>query len=497
MPSPVKSSRPIIIGIVVLFLSNCERAPNPPRTTRQISVQPHLETLVNDPGKTGFVRAAWLRYAGLRDSGSVPQHALLLELKEGAKAGAEAGVRLVGTKGQPVPRELGFDFQTGGTCTGEGPRLVLTTTDGRRHEFICGAGTKLPVPGEPGQKWTRVVFPMTAFPNGIGIDDLRVVALFTGSPTRIVVGGFVGFGVVVGWPGLHVYIADPGNQRILRIDNILTSGASSSITAFGTGGAGVNQFNLPADVDVDVNGHIYIADRLNDRIVRINDMTGSGWQTVVGPGTCGGMPSSNQMCKPTAVTVDGSGRIYVREYYTRTIRLDNMAGAGLTMVGPATTVSGMNWTPVQDVVLDGAWRIFSSDPFGHRVNRVDGITGAGSVDLNGPCPASIWYDGSILCFPIGLFVENSGRIYIGDGCRLVRVNDISGAGRTIFPASGACFQNGVQNVGVDTYGRIYFTAGNYHYRLWRMNDMSGAGLVEVAGVNSSNFGGLYVDDRGP
>lgn len=486
----------ILLGITVLFLSSCGRAPNPPRTAREISVQAHLETFVNDPDNTGFVHAAWLRYAGLRDSGNVPQHALLLELKQGAKAGAEAGVRLVDRRRQLLPRELGFDFQTGGTCTAEGPRLVLTTTDGSRHEFICGEGTKLPVPGEPIDKWTRVLFPMTAFPNGIGIEDLRVVALFTGSPSRIVVGGFVGFGVVVGWPGLHVYIADPGNQRILRIDNILTSGASSSITAFGTGGTGVNQFNLPADVDVDVSGRIYIADRMNDRIVRINDMTGSGWQTAVGPGTCGGMPLPNQMCKPTAVTVDGSGHIYVREYFTRTIRLDNMTGAGLAMVGPGP-VPQTNWTPVQDVVLDGAWRIYSSDPFGHHVTRVDDISGAGAVSLNGPCPASIWYDGSILCFPIGLFVENSGRIYIGDGCRLVRVNDISGSGRTIFPASGACFHGGVQNVGLDSYGRIYFTAGNYDYRLWRMNDMSGAGLVEVAGVNSSNFGGLYVDDRGP
>ncbi len=442
------------------------------------------------------MHSAWLRYAGLPDAGGVPQDALLLELKDGAKRGEEVGVRLVSVIRQPLSREIGFDFQTGGTCTAEGPRLVLTTTDGGRHEFSCGEGTKLPVPGEPIEEWTRVVFPMTAFPNGIGIEDLRVVALFTGTPSRIVIGGFVGFGVVVGWPGLHVYIADPGNQRILRIDNILTSGASTSITAFGTAGAGVNEFNLPTDVDLDASGRIYIADRMNDRIVRIDDMTGSGWQTAVGPGTCGNFSAPNQMCKPTAVTVDGSGRIYVREYYTRTIRMDNMTGAGLTMLGPGP-VPQSNWTPWQDVVLDGAWRIYSSDPFGHHVTRADDISGAGAVSLNGSCPASIWYDWTPLCFPEGLFVENSGRIYVGDGCRVVRVNDISGSGMTMFPASGACFNSGVDFVGADSHGRIYFTAWDGAYRLWRMNDMSGAGLVQVAGVNSSYLGGFYIDDRGP
>jgi DNA-binding beta-propeller fold protein YncE len=38
--------------------------------------------------------------------------------------------------------------------------------------------------------------------------------------------------------------------------------------ALGTLGSGVEQFNSPAAVAVDATGHIYVADYLNNRIVR-------------------------------------------------------------------------------------------------------------------------------------------------------------------------------------------------------------------------------------
>jgi len=42
-------------------------------------------------------------------------------------------------------------------------------------------------------------------------------------------------------------------------------------------GGGPLKFNQPIGIFVDDDGHIYIADSGNDRIVRIDDMAGKGW----------------------------------------------------------------------------------------------------------------------------------------------------------------------------------------------------------------------------
>jgi hypothetical protein len=280
------------------------------------------------------------------------------------------------------------------------------------------------------------------------------------------------------------YVAEPGNDRILRIDNILSSGAYWKLTTFGTAGQGVNEFDQPRDVALDTAKRIYIADRMNDRIVWIQDMVGTGWQTaqtVVGPKTCPNFFSTDHLCEPVAVFVDGLGRIYIREYYARTSRMDNMTGAGLTVLG--SKAPGVYWVPVSDVFLDGAWRIYWSDYVGDRVERVDDIASAGAVSLT-------------IDNPSGVFVDGSGRIYVtSNGNHLVRFNDISGSGSTEFPGGrpNPLPGSGVHHLSLDTYGRIYFTSAS---GLWRMNDMGGAGLVRVAGIGGS-LGGIWVDDGGP
>ena len=69
-------------------------------------------------------------------------------------------------------------------------------------------------------------------------------------------------------------------------------------TSFGTEGSGVNQFNFPAGTFVTAGGQIFVADRNNDRIVRINDMTGAGWTSF---GTVGS--GVNQFNIPSGIFV--------------------------------------------------------------------------------------------------------------------------------------------------------------------------------------------------
>ncbi len=476
--------------LALATLAGCRLVTSPPPATTGSS-GPQVQPFLEDPGGTGAVAAEFIRDSGLAAGGAIPQNAIVLRLGAGAKPGARAGVRLAPLPDGPMPRVFGFDFRSGGDCDAKGPLIEFEGSNGAIEAVPCGAGRIEPTPGVDG--WTRVTVAAPAFQDGITLADIRVVAVFTGMPSRVVIGGFVGFKVEVGWPGLHIYVADPHNNRILRIDNMLTSGATANVTAFGQEGTGAGQFRWPADVTVDVQNRIYIADRLNNRIVRINNMTGAGWQEARGAGTCLDFSAADQMCQPVGVFVDGLGRIYVREYDVRTLRLDNISGSGLTELAASQQ---QNWTPYQDVYLDGAWRIHSSSPWERRIDRVDDMSGAGKLSL--VCgPTSGWTDP--LCTPFGLAIDPGGRIYIADWCSIVRVNDLSGAGFVRFQPAGLCFgAGGVTSVGLDSYGRIYFaarTAGGG--TVWRINDMSGTGLVNVGPLSAHILGGIWVEDQGP
>ena len=70
---------------------------------------------------------------------------------------------------------------------------------------------------------------------------------------------------------------------------------------------------------MDRAGQIYIADSHNDRIVRVNDMTGSGWTTLGTAGT-----GVNQFREPTGIFVDGAGRIYLADFLAdRIVRVND------------------------------------------------------------------------------------------------------------------------------------------------------------------------------
>jgi DNA-binding beta-propeller fold protein YncE len=103
-------------------------------------------------------------------------------------------------------------------------------------------------------------------------------------------GGYIFFPTAV----KHIYVADAGNNRIVRMNNMTGAGW----TAFGAGGSGVGQFSVPLGIFVDDAGKIYVADSRNDRIVRMNDMTGAGWTTF---GTTGS--GTDQFSGPSGIFV--------------------------------------------------------------------------------------------------------------------------------------------------------------------------------------------------
>ena len=171
---------------------------------------------------------------------------------------------------------------------------------------------------------------------------------------------------------MKIYITDAWAHRVVRIDDM----NGTNWTTLGSMGSGTQQFNAPAGVVVDATDRIYVVDSANDRIVRMNDMTGSNWTSFGATGS-----GQNQFDTPGWIALDASGRIYVSDSNNcRIVRIDDMTGAGWVALGtPGSGVNQFNCTSAQmgGIFVDTAGRIFVVDAHNHRIVRMDDMTGAG------------------------------------------------------------------------------------------------------------------------
>ena len=105
-----------------------------------------------------------------------------------------------------------------------------------------------------------------------------------------------------------VFIADSGNDRVVRWD----AGATEGVVVAGTvTGTGLDQLVGPYDVRVAADASIFVADRGNHRIVRWDADATEG--VVVAGGNGYGF-AANQTYEPEYIALDGNGGVYVSSY---------------------------------------------------------------------------------------------------------------------------------------------------------------------------------------
>ena len=120
----------------------------------------------------------------------------------------------------------------------------------------------------------------------------------------------------------NIYVADTGNHRIRKI----TSAGEVSTLAGSTGGFGEGvgsdaRFSEPTGVALDASGNIFVADVKNERIRKV---TPSGAVTTFAggyvPGFTNGSGTDAQFRTPTGVALDASGTVYVADRHNHAIR---------------------------------------------------------------------------------------------------------------------------------------------------------------------------------
>jgi len=141
----------------------------------------------------------------------------------------------------------------------------------------------------------------------------------------------------------NIYFADPGKNVIRKID---ASGVITTIA--GTGGtngysgdggqATAALLNFPNDVCLDAAGNLYIADKNNHAIRKINTagiistIAGIGGSLNYGFTGDGGQATAAKLNNPQSVSFDASGNLYISDYTNNRIRKVSTTGI-ITTVG--------------------------------------------------------------------------------------------------------------------------------------------------------------------
>ena len=289
--------------------------------------------------------------------------------------------------------------------------------------------------------------------SGFGGDGGRAATALLGGPS----------GVVVTSDGT-VYIADRLNHRIRKVD--ATTGIITTVAGTGTGGdsgdggpATAAQLNQPIGVAVTSDGTLYIADAFNHRIRKVDATTGI-ITTVAGTGTGGyggdnGLATAAQLNYPTGVAVASDGTMYIGDWNNHRVRKVASDGTITTLAGTGTGGYGGD---------DGA---------------------ATAAQLNNPYGVLVTADGN--------------TVYIADwNNHRVRKVDVSIATPTITTVAGTGTQDDGGDGGPATEADLNWPtgiavdgAGNLYIAFNGTNRQGGVRKVDTAGIITTLTGGAF------
>jgi hypothetical protein len=215
----------------------------------------------------------------------------------------------------------------------------------------------------------------------------------------------------------NLYVAEAINHCVRRIDRttgLITTVAGTGIAGYaGDGGPATRAtLNQPYALQIDTNGDIYIADRLNAVIRRVDAAT-HRIATVAGTGDAGsggdGGPGTRaQLREPNDCFLDGRGGLLIADVQDQRIRrLDIRSGTIATVAGTGDKARAGDGGPARAASILGAravctdrqGQIFICEREGNGIRKVDvdGImsTYAGTGERGyggdgGPALAATW-----------------------------------------------------------------------------------------------------------
>jgi sugar lactone lactonase YvrE len=304
---------------------------------------------------------------------------------------------------------------------------IMTKTAIPRRTLLRGLGATLALP-----LLDRTVFGQSA--TKIGGKSVTTIA-GSGSPGYSDAQVNNPYGLVIG-PDKGLYFCDLDNQRVRRLDlktKKLTTIAGNGERGYkGDGGAATQAaLNMPHELRFDRQGNVYVAERDNHVIRRIDGKTGT-ISTVAGTGTAGfsgdGGPGTRAMLRqPHSIVFDRDGSLLICDIGNHRIRRLNL-GTGVieTYAGTDEAKATPEGAPLAGTPLNGP-RTMALAPNGdlylalregNAVYRIDSgtksihrVAGTGQAGYSGDGGSALQ---ATLGGPKGLSYANDRALLVAD-----------------------------------------------------------------------------------
>jgi large repetitive protein len=240
----------------------------------------------------------------------------------------------------------------------------------------------------------------------------------------------------------NLYIADTGNHTILEVtaaNGTVTTVAGDGTQGFiGDGGqATASELNSPSGVTIDASGNIFIADTGNNRIRRVDAISGI-ITTVAGGGTgTKGTATGATLSAPYAVAFDTAGEMYIPDSGNNIVRKVATIGGIITPASIISTVAGTGGvdggciraasttsdTPLntpEGIALDAAGNLYIADSKDACVLKTNGtgsiipLAAAGNFTMTPLNPTTGVTGQTMVNWPRGIFVDRTGNVFFAD-----------------------------------------------------------------------------------
>lgn len=309
----------------------------------------------------------------------------------------------------------------------------------------------------------------------------------------------------------------------------------------GDGGQALTAFLFgPSDIIFDPSGLLYISDTVNNRIRQVNLSTGiinlfagDGTLGYAGDGTSVALVGGGtvELSGPTGIAFDGSGNLYIADYFNYVIREvntkgiistvagDNSLGAGFAGdLGPALSAQ---FSRPAGVAVDSAGNMYIADPDNNVVRVVCAnqtpiaCQGVAAGDINtfaGNFATGANYTGdggpptkALLNNPVAVLLDAGGNLYISDsGNSVIRkvtpgpnsiITTVAGNGNFGYSGDGAAATSAElsdpKGIALDSAGNLYIA--DHDNSVIRMVEPTKGFIYTIAGNHTFGYNG----DGGP
>ncbi len=253
----------------------------------------------------------------------------------------------------------------------------------------------------------------------------------------------------------NLFFSDNGNKRIRKID---VAGIISTVVGTGApgysgdgGAATAATINDPRGITIDASGNLYIAEASNHVIRKVN--TSGIISTVAGNHTSGisgdgGAATAAQLNNPHDVAFDASGNMYIADRNNHRVRKVNTtgiisayAGVGASgYTGDGSQASAANLNSPMALFIDAYGNMYVGDGGNNRVRKIktsgiiSTVAGNGSYSFSGDGGTAV---SAALKSPSGMAKDATGNLYIADEGNH-RIRKVTSAPITLLGGGAIC-----------------------------------------------------------